>query len=145
MKKMNAKRALLMSVISMMLCIAMLVGTTYAWFTDSVTTGVNSITSGTLSVDIVDENGATLENGTIYQIIVTVFGGETVLNDAELFAGKRSLCNDDGLYKENVITLIKRFDKAAISMEKSDDSTLDGKIKLYRDIVNQLERLITDA
>ena len=86
-----------------------------------------------------------LENGTIYQIIVTVFGGETVLNDAELFAGKRSLCNDDGLYKENVITLIKRFDKAALSMEKGFDSALDGKIKLYRDIVTQLERLITDA
>lgn len=61
MKKMSTKRALLMSVISLMLCIAMLVGTTYAWFTDVATTGVNSITTGKLSVDLVGEDGNTLE------------------------------------------------------------------------------------
>ena len=66
MKAKTTKRALLLSVLSLLVCIAMLIGTTYAWFTDSVTTGVNSITSGTLSVDIVDESGATLENGTLY-------------------------------------------------------------------------------
>ena len=66
MKAKTTKRALLMSVLSLMLCIAMLIGTTYAWFTDSVTTGVGSIQSGTLSIDLVDESGASLEDGTLY-------------------------------------------------------------------------------
>lgn len=62
MKNSTTKRALLLSVLSLMLCISMLIGTTYAWFTDSVTTGVNSITSGTLSVDIQNAAGESLEN-----------------------------------------------------------------------------------
>ena len=33
----TTKRALLMSVVSLMVCLTMLLGTTYAWFTDFVT------------------------------------------------------------------------------------------------------------
>ena len=44
------KRALLLSVLALMLCAAMLIGTTYAWFTDTATAGVNRIQSGTLNV-----------------------------------------------------------------------------------------------
>lgn len=57
MKSKTTKRALLLSVLSLLVCVAMLIGTTYAWFTDSVTTGVNSITSGTLDIDVVDASG----------------------------------------------------------------------------------------
>ncbi len=65
MKKSTTKRALLLSVLSLMLCISMLIGTTYAWFTDSVTTGVNQIQSGTLEVDMVDAAGKSLEGKTL--------------------------------------------------------------------------------
>ena len=44
------RRALVMSVISLVLCCAMLVGTTFAWFTDEVTSAGNIIKSGTLEV-----------------------------------------------------------------------------------------------
>jgi len=44
------KRALLMSFLSILLCASMLIGTTYAWFTDSVTSAGNIIKSGTLDV-----------------------------------------------------------------------------------------------
>ena len=37
----------------------MLVGTTFAWFTDTASTAVNKIQSGTLKVDIVKEDGVT--------------------------------------------------------------------------------------
>ena len=50
MKKQNTKRALLMSALSMLLCVSMLVGTTFAWFTDSVTSGSNVIKSGNLDI-----------------------------------------------------------------------------------------------
>lgn len=44
------KKALLLSTLSMILCLAMLVGTTFAWFTDSVTSGKNTIKAGNLDV-----------------------------------------------------------------------------------------------
>ena len=46
------KRALLLSALAIVLCIAMLVGTTYAWFTDTATTGVNKIVAGNLDVEL---------------------------------------------------------------------------------------------
>jgi len=53
MKKKNATRsALLMSVLSLLLCVSMLVGTTFAWFTDEVVTGMNTIAAGNLDVEL---------------------------------------------------------------------------------------------
>lgn len=52
MKKSNTKRALLMSALSLLLCVALLLGTTYAWFTDSVTSANNIIKSGNLDVEL---------------------------------------------------------------------------------------------
>ena len=46
----STKRALLGSVMAMVLCLAMLVGATFAWFTDTASTGVNKIQSGKLDV-----------------------------------------------------------------------------------------------
>ena len=46
----STKKALLLSALSMILCLAMLVGTTFAWFTDSVTSGRNTIKAGNLDV-----------------------------------------------------------------------------------------------
>ncbi len=53
MKKMKStKRALLISALSLLLCVSMLIGSTFAWFTDSVTSAGNKIQSGTLEVDL---------------------------------------------------------------------------------------------
>ena len=48
--KKTTKRALLSSVMAIVLCLAMLIGTTFAWFTDSASTAVNKIQSGKLDV-----------------------------------------------------------------------------------------------
>ena len=53
----STKRALISSAIATFVCIVMLIGTTFAWFTDTASTNVNKIQAGTLKVDIVDENG----------------------------------------------------------------------------------------
>ena len=50
--KKTARRALFSSVLALILCCCMLVGTTFAWFTDSVTSAGNKIQSGTLKVDL---------------------------------------------------------------------------------------------
>ena len=49
------KRALLTSVMALVMCVIMLVGTTFAWFTDTASTNVNKIVSGNLKVDIIGE------------------------------------------------------------------------------------------
>ena len=59
--KKTTKRALLSSVMAIVLCLAMLIGTTFAWFTDTASTAVNKIQAGTLDVDIVDKNGDSLD------------------------------------------------------------------------------------
>lgn len=44
------RQALLMSLISMFVCVVMLVGMTYAWFTDSASASVNLIRSGNINI-----------------------------------------------------------------------------------------------
>ena len=48
----GTKRALLTSVLALVLSLAMLAGTTFAWFTDTASTGVNRIVSGNLNVGL---------------------------------------------------------------------------------------------
>ncbi len=52
----STKRALISSALAILMCVAMLIGTTFAWFTDTASTGVNKIVSGNLKVDIIGEN-----------------------------------------------------------------------------------------
>ena len=46
----QTKRALLTSVMALVMCVVMLVGTTFAWFTDTARTSVNKIEAGNLDV-----------------------------------------------------------------------------------------------
>lgn len=50
MKMKSTKHALLLSGLALVLCLSMLIGTTFAWFTDSVTSGSNVIQAGTLDI-----------------------------------------------------------------------------------------------
>ena len=52
----STKRALISSTLAILMCVAMLIGTTFAWFTDTASTGVNKIVSGNLKVDIIGAN-----------------------------------------------------------------------------------------
>ena len=65
----NTRRALMTSALAILMCVAMLVGTTFAWFTDTASTAVNKIQAGTLDIALemkdgenwVDAEGKTLE------------------------------------------------------------------------------------
>ena len=50
------KRALLTSVMALVMCVVMLVGTTFAWFTDTASTGVNKIQAGNLDIELEYKN-----------------------------------------------------------------------------------------
>ena len=56
------KRALLTSVMALALCVVMLVGTTFAWFTDTAKTSVNKIEAGNLDVELYYADNATGED-----------------------------------------------------------------------------------
>ena len=58
----QTKRALLTSIMALVMCVVMLAGTTFAWFTDTASTNVNTIQAGTLKLKLEvakawDENG----------------------------------------------------------------------------------------
>ena len=55
----STKRALISSALAILMCVAMLIGTTFAWFTDTASTGVNKIQAGNLDIELQmkDNNG----------------------------------------------------------------------------------------
>jgi len=54
----TTKRALFSSIMALILCFSMLLGTTFAWFTDSVTSGGNIIQAGVLDVEMYYADGS---------------------------------------------------------------------------------------
>lgn len=78
-KAKTTKRALLLSALSLLMCVSMLVGSTFAWFTDSVTSGRNKIVAGNLDVVLeyktdwadawkpVDKNTKLFKEGALYE------------------------------------------------------------------------------
>ena len=74
----STKRALLTSVLALLMCVTMLVGATFAWFTDTASTGVNKIQAGNLDLEVeyrttADDEWKTLDNAT------DLFGAEGTL------------------------------------------------------------------
>ena len=48
----STKRALVTSALAILMCAAMLIGTTFAWFTDTASTAVNKIQAGNLDIEV---------------------------------------------------------------------------------------------
>ena len=63
------------------MCVTMLVGTTFAWFTDSASTSVNKIEAGRLKVDIVDADNTDtiLKDGENTKTITIIGNGNKVI------------------------------------------------------------------
>ena len=87
MKRKNLTRnALVTSIISLLLCVSMLVGTTFAWFTDEVVTGMNTIAAGNLDVELladgnkVDSNTKLFDDVTLWEPGVVVYENLQVAN-----------------------------------------------------------------
>ncbi len=59
-KSNSTKKALVFALLSTLLCVSMLIGTTFAWFTDTASTAVNKIQAGNLQVELVKEDGSKL-------------------------------------------------------------------------------------
>lgn len=116
-KSKSTKRALLLSLLSMLLCVAMLTGSTFAWFTDSVVSGKNKIVAGNLDVELYHSKDADL--------------GDKVGTTTKLFTGKddKDVIWEPGVmvYEnftvENVGSLALKY-KLTLNV---DCNTVDGK------------------
>ena len=87
MKRKNTTRnALFTSIIALLMCVSMLVGTTFAWFTDEVVTGMNTIAAGNLDVELladgnqVDSNTKLFDDVTLWEPGVVVYENLQVAN-----------------------------------------------------------------
>lgn len=61
----SVKRSLLVSAIALALTAALLIGTTFAWFTSTAQTSVSDIKAGQLTIDIVGKDGKSLKDSTL--------------------------------------------------------------------------------
>lgn len=86
----TTKRAFLASVMALIICFSMLLGTTYAWFTDTVVASKNRIVSGNLDVEL---DYAVMEDGEIKEWL-------PVEEDTNLF-------NEDALYEPGYTEVVK--------------------------------------
>ena len=90
-KRKNLTRsALFTSILSLLLCVSMLVGTTFAWFTDEVVTGMNTIAAGNLDVELlasgasVDSTTELFDDVTLWEPGVVVYENLQVVNKGTL-------------------------------------------------------------
>lgn len=77
----TTKKALLSSVVALLVCFVMLIGTTFAWFTDSVTSSGNIIQTGELDVKLHMYNGS--EYTDISDSEKPIFGADSLISDWE--------------------------------------------------------------
>lgn len=64
-KSKQTKSALFSSVVVLLLCFTMLLGATFAWFTDNASSSVNKIQAGTLDIQLLDATGNSLNGKTL--------------------------------------------------------------------------------
>ena len=114
MKNKSTKHALLASVLSIVMCFAMLIGSTFAWFTDEVKSGMNKIVAGNLDVELYNTKD-----------------GEPVTAETKLFKGKDG---NDILWEPGVMVYEKLTVKNAGSLAlkyrltlNSNFTVVDGK------------------
>ena len=99
MKIRNVKTTLISSIMAITICFTMLVGSTFAWFTDSSSSGINTIQSGNLDVELIYTNGY---SGTPQAVdaqtkIFTDVNGDSILWEPGAFACGRFEVANSGM------------------------------------------------
>ena len=110
----STKRALLLSALSLLACVSMLIGSTFAWFTDSVESLNNKIVSGNLDVEM-------------YNALQNDLTDDTKVKDAGLFEEitywEPGVVAYENLTIANEGTLALRY---ALNINFDNENTLNG-------------------
>lgn len=115
-KQKSTKRALLLSALSLLMCVSMLIGSTFAWFTDSVTSSGNKIKAGNLDVDL---------------YLWTADGQSEITNEtAPIFGGANSIAAT----ANNADTLWEPGKTQVVYLSIKNNGSLDLKYKVALDV-----------
>ena len=160
-KSKHTKKALLMSVLSMFVCMAMLVGSTFAWFTDSVTSGKNKIVAGNLDIELNYQNASMTSFAEVKanttDLFVTPEGAEILwepgavavsyleLKNAGSLALKYKLSVDakDTVVGEDGAALSQVLKTAVVEIDKAEVGTYDRAAALEKVKAADAESILT--
>jgi len=109
MKIRNATKTLVSSVIAITVCFTMLIGTTFAWFTDSSASGINQIKSGNLDVGFVytnSYNGTPEEVNEGTKIFADINGEEITWEPGASASGRFEVSNNGTLALKYQLSII---------------------------------------
>ncbi len=123
-KKGNTKKALLMSALSLLLCVSMLVGTTFAWFTDEVKSGTNIIAAGNLDVELTHTDKAATDE--------KVDGNIILFDDVKLW--EPGAVAYEKLTVSNVGSLALKYN-LAINIAKASGVLVNNKVYTLADVL----------
>lgn len=118
--KKTTRRALLVSLVVMLLSFTMLLGTTFAWFTDTASVGVNTIQAGTLDIELQmkDEDGDW----------VNAEGKTLNFKKANTYYGTEALWEPGCTYELPAIRVVNNGNLAAVVLVLLDGVTGDEKL-----------------
>ena len=136
----NTKKALFTSALCLLLCFSMLIGTTFAWFTDEVTTGMNIIAAGNLDVELladgveVDSSTKLFDDVVLWEPGAVAYENLKVVNEGTLALKYRLKLN---FGKENVFNGHKLSEvlKIAIIDKVADNATRQDVLKAAKEAV----------
>lgn len=126
MKTKNKKTALLMSFTSLLICFAMLVGSTFAWFTDTASTGVNKIVAGNLKVGFQYWNGEKYVDAKD----VSLFSEETQWEPGHTEIVYLKVINQGNLALKYRLSTINTFEYQYAKNSKGDQILLSKYLKI---------------
>lgn len=120
----STKRALLTSVLALLVCVTMLIGSTFAWFTDTANSGRNKIVSGNLDVELYFATPADYAAGNWTEVTSTT----KLFDDAALYEpGYTELVY---LKVKNAGTLALKYDMNLSFTEKTGINVYGDEFKL---------------
>lgn len=130
MKQRERKKAILISLLSTVICLAMFIGSTFAWFTDSVQTGSNTIIAGSLDIEL--EYTKTPDDQNSWQ---KIDGATDLFSDVTLWEpGATGVCymriSNLGTLALNYFLTIEATDKV-VGKTKSGESIRLSDILVY--------------
>ena len=146
MKVYKAKKTLITSMIAVIISFSILIGYTFAWFTDSSTSGINTIQSGNLDVALVYTNSYTgdpVEVDEDTKLFMDINGDPILWEPGAFASGRFEVKNDGTLALKYSLSIIQ-----ANATETPNGKTLADALSVYaitRNKVTGTDNVMADA
>ena len=146
MKVLNAKRTLIASIIAVIISFSILIGNTFAWFTDASASGINKIESGNLDVGLTytnSWNGQEQEVNENTAIFMDINGDPILWEPGAFTSGRFEVANNGMLALKYELAIIQ-----ANATQTPDGKTLADALTIYaltRNKVTGTDDVMADA